>query len=152
MMPPPDGFHQDVAGNVFFILRTFLRNQPIGKVCIAPYAVELDNFNAFEPDVFYVSNDRRDGFYKRGFKGAPDLVVEVLSPGTARIDKNAKRRIYTAAGVTELWLIDPDAQEIQVYYLQEDSNHPHATHREKAQFTSPLFPGLTFDCAEIFAN
>jgi Uma2 family endonuclease len=151
MMPPPGAFHQDIAGNIFSLIREYLRKNAVGKVAIAPYGVFLNDVNAFLPDVFFVSKAKLKQFSKRGFEGAPDLVVEVLSPGTARFDKTSKKTVYARSGVLEYWLVDPSAEEVQIFYLAEDSDDPKFVYGRKNQFTSPLVPGLQFRGEEIFA-
>jgi Uma2 family endonuclease len=151
MMPPPGSFPQDIAGNIFSMIREFLRKKPIGKAAIAPYGVFLNEVNAFQPDVFFVTKERMDQFSKRGFEGSPDLVVEVLSPGTARFDKASKKLIYARSGVVEYWLVDPDAEEIQIFYFNESVQAPQLSFGRRDSFTSPLLPGLKFLGEEIFA-
>jgi Uma2 family endonuclease len=150
VMPPPDSFHQDILRNIAFIIGLYLKTHPIGKVYFAPIGVVLTDVNAYEPDLIFISKERKSIIAKRGIEGAPDLVVEVLSPGTARYDKGIKRSIYARTGVVELWLIDPALREIQVFRLREDPQNPVAVHSGKDQFESPIFPGLKFACAEIF--
>jgi Uma2 family endonuclease len=151
MMPPPGAFHQDIAGNVHFIFRSYLKKRPIGKVSIAPYGVFLDDINVFLPDLFFVTKSRLKLFSKRGFEGAPDLVVEILSPGTSRFDRTSKKIVYARSGVREYWLIDPEAEEVQVFDLASDSEEARAIFGRDGTFTTPLLPGLKISCAEIFA-
>jgi Uma2 family endonuclease len=87
-----------------------------------------------------------------GAEGTPDFVVEILSPKTARLDYDNKRRIYTSTGVEELWIIPPQSQKIEVFHLQKNATAPAVTHDAEARFTSALFPGLEFDAARIFAR
>jgi Uma2 family endonuclease len=152
MMPPPNRFHQSVQINIAAIIKFHLNKHPIGKVYCAPIGVILSDLNAFEPDVVFVSRKRAKILSERGIEGAPDLVVEILSPGTARYDKGPKRAIYARSGVKELWLVDPVKREIDVFYLQEDAERPVATYNEREKFSSPLLPGLVFDGREIFAD
>ena len=151
LMPPPDSFHQDIVRNIAFILGLYLKTHPRGKLYFAPIGVLLTDINAFEPDLIYISKERKSLIGKRGIEGAPDLVVEVLSPGTARYDRGIKRAIYARTGVTELWLIDPALREIHVYHLREDAENPMAVYSKNDQFETPLFPDLLFHCQEIFA-
>ena len=151
MMPPPGSFHQDIAGNIHFILRKYLQKKPIGKVGIAPYGVFLDDINVFLPDLFFVATSRLKHFSKRGFEGAPDLVVEILSPGTARFDKASKKWVYARSGVRELWLIDPESEEVTVFNLSESRDEPRGVFGQDEIFTSPLLPGLKIRCEEVFA-
>ena len=80
------------------------------------------------------------------------MVVEILSPGTARYDKGSKRKIYARTGVKELWLIDPDLKSIQLYEMNRNPETPAATHGANSKFTSPLFPRLTLKAAAIFKS
>jgi Uma2 family endonuclease len=151
MMPPPGAFHQDIAGNIFSLMREYLRRNPIGKAAIAPYGVFLNDVNAFLPDVFFVTKARLKQFSKRGFEGAPDLVVEVLSPGTSRFDKTSKKTVYARSGVLEYWLVDPITQEVHIFYLAENIDEPRFIYSRTDSFASPLIPGLEFRGEEIFA-
>lgn len=83
---------------------------------------------------------------------APEFVVEILSPKTARLDRDNKRRVYASSGVQEIWIIAPEKQTIEVYLLQENAAEPAAIHDAAARFTSAFFPGLEFDAARIFAR
>jgi Uma2 family endonuclease len=87
-----------------------------------------------------------------GVEGTPDFIVEILSPGNAYLDKTAKLRIYARTGVSELWIVDPQARAVQVYFLQQDSERPLATYLEPDTWTSPHFPELRIAGTEIFRN
>ena len=150
MAPAPNRFHQDISGNLEFILRKYLEKHPIGKLYDAPFDVVLNEINVFQPDILFVANERKSIFTKQGVEGAPNLVVEILSASTTRLDKGVKKKIYASAGVTELWLIDPDAQTIEIYFLQREAGHPSATHNRRDVFSSPTFPNLKISAAEIF--
>jgi Uma2 family endonuclease len=152
MAPAPNRFHQDIAFNLEHILRTYLDAQPIGKAYHAPFDVYLDDYNVFQPDILVVLNDRLSIFTDAGAEGAPDFVVEILSPKTARLDRDNKRRVYATSGVRELWIIAPEKRQIEVYLLQENATAPAASYGEQDRFESQLFPGLTFDAAKIFAQ
>jgi Uma2 family endonuclease len=104
----------------------------------------------YQPDVVFVSNQRRSIITRDGLEGAPDLVVEVLSPGTARLDRGSKRKIYARTGVKELWLADPETKLIVVYQLAVDPEAPAATYGVKAVFHSPLLPGLRIKASSLF--
>ena len=114
--PTPRFWHQNLVGNIFVLVRTIAPN---GTTVIAPMDVYLFGENAVQPDVFWVSadNDRcklgEDGYWY----GAPDLVVEVLSPSTAGRDRGVKFELYERAGVREYWLLDPEAEFLEGYTL-----------------------------------
>jgi Uma2 family endonuclease len=152
MSPPPILFHQGILGNVVRILYRYLDQHPIGEVYFAPCGVFLTEINAYQPDAFYIANERLSILAERGVDGAPDLIVEILSPSTERLDKGPKKKIYAATGVQELWLIDPKNKELTVYALQNSADTPRLTVRANASFQSPLFPGLVLHGAEIFRD
>ena len=152
MSPSPNTFHQDVVVNLSYLLRRYLDRKPVGIVCVAPLDVYLSDVNVYQPDVIFISNARRSIVTERGIEGAPDLVVEILSPGTARYDRGSKRKIYARTGVKELWLVDPDVKAIQVYQLDRNAETPSATHGATAIFKSALLPGLRIKAAAVFKS
>lgn len=84
MAPAPNRYHQDISRNLEYILLEYLEKHPIGKLYDAPFDVYLDQYNVFQPDILVVLNDRLAILTEAGAEGAPDFVVEVLSPKTAR--------------------------------------------------------------------
>jgi Uma2 family endonuclease len=152
MAPAPNRYHQDISRNLEWILCSYLKKNPIGKVYDAPFDVYLDEFDVFQPDVLFVSKARYSILTDDGAEGAPDFVAEILSPRTARLDRDNKRKMYIRHGVRELWLIDPEQRSILVYRTEEDAKNPVATHVEGDDIESPLFPGLRIDTREVFAE
>jgi Uma2 family endonuclease len=152
MAPAPNRFHQDISQNIEFILRKFLEKHPIGKIYHAPFDVYLGEHNVYQPDVVFVANERISILTEAGAEGAPNLVIEILSPRTAHLDKEPKRKVYASSGVQELWLVDPLRQTIEIYHLQKDPKHPAAIHQATDSFTSACLPDLVLSCAEIFAK
>jgi len=150
MTPSPEFFHQSVAGNIYYWLRDHLRQRPLGKVAMAPSDVQLDFVNVHQPDVYFISNERLNILTKQGPVGAPDLVVEMLSRSTARLDKGPKLRVYARSGVKELWLVDKEKKEVAVYRFAESIQEPVATVRGRQKLTTPLLPGLKLALAEVF--
>ncbi len=117
--PPPTITHQFVVGNLHFFLRSVAS---LGKTVIAPAAIRFEVDHVLEPDIFWI---RPDGdcqpINNRYWQGAPDLVIEVLSPSTAKRDRGIKFDVYERHGVREYWLVDLDAQFVEVYQHQEDA-------------------------------
>lgn len=150
MSPSPSRFHQDILLNVAFLFRTYLETNPIGKVYIAPSDVCLTDLNVYQPDLYFVSNARKPILSEEGTEGAPDLVVEILSPKTARFDKGPKREVYARTGVRELWIVDPTLKQIQVFYLGQSSDVPVATYSSDQKVESPLLPGLEIQLERVF--
>lgn len=150
MAPAPNRYHQDISGNICFLLAKHLEKHPLGKLYTAPFDVYFDEINVHQPDVVFVSNKNKSILTHAGAEGAPDFVVEILSPKTAELDKKPKRRVFARSGVNELWIIDPEMKLVHVYFLQKDADRPAATYSEKDIFTSPHFPGLKISGAKIF--
>ena len=150
MSPSPNWFHQEILTNLARIFLRHLEKKPIGKIYFAPLDTFLTDLNVYQPDVVFVSNERKGILKEDGVNGAPDFVVEILSPRTAKYDRGAKRDIYARTGVEELWIVDPELKTIEVFRFAESANAPVATYNTKQKFTSPIFPGLTISVADVF--
>jgi Uma2 family endonuclease len=150
MSPAPNRFHQDISRNIGLIIGNYLVAHPIGKVYNAPFDVYLNNDNVFQPDFVFVARQNYGVLTDAGVEGIPDLVIEILSPGTAKLDRNLKQRVYAQCGVKEMWLVDPDVTTVAVYYLQQNPTQPAAVYSTADQFTSSFFPELVFSVADFF--
>lgn len=116
MSPRPMYNHNHIAFNIAFVFRNYLR----GKHCtVIPDGTDLylTERDRFIPDMMVVCD--REKIQKDGVHGAPDLVVEVLSPGTAKNDRIHKKTVYEACGVREYWLVDPENRTIEQYLLRD---------------------------------
>ncbi len=152
MSPSPNFFHQTILLNLIEILSPYVRQHDLGRVRFAPLDFYLDDNNVYQPDIFFISRARESIIQEDGLHGAPDLVVEVLSPHTARYDLNAKRAGYARSGVRELWLIYPKAERVDVFHLQDNAETPVASYSLGQTFQSSVFPGLKISTTEIFAK
>jgi Uma2 family endonuclease len=150
MSPPPLRIHQEIARNIVGIILAYLDKRPIGKLFFAPFGVFLTEIDAYQPDIVFISNDRKSALTEEGLSGAPNFVVEILSRSTEKLDKGPKKKIYAQSGVDELWLIDPKQKTVALYHLGESVDFPAATYSGKDTFESRTFPGLKFSCAKIF--
>jgi len=121
----------------------------IGSLLGAPYDVYLDEHNVYQPDILYLTHEHAARIQHEGIHGAPDLVVEILSPSTAGLDRR-KREHFAAAGTVEFWQVDPAVRQIQRFVFAENQAKPVALIDEPETFTSPMFPDLTLLTAEIF--
>ncbi len=152
MSPSPRYRHQEIVGNIFSSIREHLRRSPVGKVVIAPSDVELSPDDVYEPDIYFVSKERLGILTEQGASGAPDLVVEVLSPGTAKLDLGPKREVYARAGVEEMWLVDERRSKIDLYLLQGTELKLVRTVVAGDTIETPLIPGFSLDVREIFES
>ena len=106
----------------------------------------------FQPDILFVSNDRREIMTPANIQGAPDLVVEILSPSTRRNDRGHKLDVYSRYGVREYWIVDPDAGLVEVLSAGDSGLALAATFSLEDVLTSPLLPGLAVELDQIFAE
>ncbi len=122
VMPSPAYLpHEDRQGFLITVLRAFVRHQRLGIVLGSHTAVHLQNGETYEPDGLFVSAERASIVRREGVFGAPDLVIELLSPGTANYDWGIKRRVYAQSGVRELWLIDPNGLDGSAFFQRDES-------------------------------
>lgn len=121
-MAPPSVTHQHLTGSLYSEIRTYLRSRHgTCQVFIAPFAVFLnqDSFNYFEPDISVVCSP--DKLNEKGCHGAPDWIIEVLSPSTAGYDHVIKLNKYMEAGVREYWIVNPIQKKVFVYFLETNN-------------------------------
>ncbi|HEY0790111.1 MAG TPA: Uma2 family endonuclease [Chthoniobacterales bacterium] len=151
MPPSPDPSHQTIAGTIFGELCLYLRDRPLGTVYHAPLDVELSPVNVYQPEVLFVSEGRRDRVKRKRVVGAPDLVVEVLSPSTARYDQGDKLLRYARSGVVEMWLVDPEDRQVQVYrFDREDPIKPKQVLGGGDVLRTDLLPGFEMPLGRFF--
>lgn len=150
MAPAPNLFHQDIVGKVYRLLADHVEKHRLGRVFIAPCDVYLSDHNVVQPDVLFVSTALASILATDGVHGAPELVVEVVSPSTAQLDKTAKRRVYARTGVKEFWLIDPVLLQVHLYDFARDPAKAVRILDEDESFGSALLPGLTIAAADVF--
>ena len=115
MSPSPIRAHQRISMQLSAQLYDFVKDNKLGEVYSAPFDVHLSAFDAFQPDILFVARERLDIIHDDGVHGAPDLVVEVLSPSTAGYDLLLKKDAYERYGVKEYWIIDPKDRTLEVF-------------------------------------
>ena len=137
--PSPIDKHQEVLGNLHVRLRLL---KLFGVCRLAPADVYLDEFNVVQPDLFWVSSDNSScHLIDNYWHGAPDLIVEVLSPGTMRRDRDANYHLYEKYGVREYWLVDPEELYSEVYALHEGQFERQGFYGLGEQFVSSVLNG-----------
>jgi len=118
MSPSPNGPHQDSTLRLAHYFLMHVEFAGLGKVRIAPFDVELTPEDVFQPDVLVVLNAHLDRVTTNRVIGAPDLVVEVASRGTAAYDRLTKYDVYARAGVSEYWIVKPETRTVEVLVLE----------------------------------
>jgi len=124
MTPAPSVRHQRISLHLERALSTILVEPGRGELLHAPVGVEFPGTGeGVQPDILFVSNERRGIVAEDAIRGAPDLVVEILSPSTSARDRGIKLRLYERQGVLEYWLVDPEAGVIEVWRFESDPRH-----------------------------
>lgn len=150
MAPAPNRFHQDISRNLEFILLRYLAEHPIGVLYHAPFDVYLTETDVFQPDIAVFLDANLNLLIDEGAAGPPDLVVEILSPKTRRLDLENKKRTYARLGVQELWIIDPEPRLLHRFVFEHDRENAVETLGADGRVTTPILPGLQVDLGEVF--
>ena len=153
LMSPPFRIHQQIAMELLLQIGNFLETKPC-RVFPSPFGVrlfpekDLSDDTYVEPDISVICDETK--LDDRGCNGAPDLIIEILSPSTASLDRLVKFRKYQQAGVREYWIVDPDAKTVQACRLE---NHGYVVTMFGHTDYAPVFvlPGLEIDLARVFS-
>ena len=153
--PSPNRRHQRTVLSLGRLLDVHVNTQNLGEIFVAPFDVVLDanssvSENIVQPDLMFISKDRLNIITDDNIRGAPDLVIEVLSDSTARYDHVEKMRTYTEFGVKEYWIIDADQKTLEAFELTGDEPVLQATMAESDVFKPKLFPGLEISLSELW--
>jgi Uma2 family endonuclease len=120
MTPPPAVNHQRTSTDLLTAMRTYAKTNGSGEVLPAPCGVRLPNHPVpVQPDIFFIKQERLDIIGTNYIEGAPDLIVEILSPSNVNYDRETKFNLYQEAGVSEYWLVDYQAKTVEVFTLVE---------------------------------
>jgi len=149
----PSFFHQKILVRFLTAFTDYLRSNPIGEIT-AGVGVIFDDFSGVIPDLVYFSHERRKHILKgERFCGAPEIVVEILSPGASnqRRDRHVKRTLYSARGVDEYWIVDPDSRTVEIHRKRKEGGLEFiASLQESDDLTSPLLAGFRVRVATLF--
>ena len=149
MSEAPRIVHQQVDMDLGTLMNLFVKENNLGRVFSAPTDVVLSETAVVQPDLLFVSNERAHIITEQNIQGAPDLVVEILSPSTANRDWTIKRELYAAHGVKELWIVDPDARIVWVMLLRDGDFRHMRVYGEGQSLSSTTLEGFTVDIDEI---
>lgn len=150
MTPSPVPYHQWILKNIGYELEKFIREKKLGKVFLAPCDIHLDYENVFEPDVMFISIERAGIIGEKNVQGAPDLIVEVLSEGTAYRDLVKKKKLYAKFGVKEYWIVDPSEKTVEIFKNKDAVFILEKTYAQNDTLESPLMSGLIIKLSEVF--
>jgi len=151
MSPSPTPGHQGIKGEIFAYLRQFVQLTGLGRVFVAPTDVELNPGNVVQPDVFVFLNQHLDHIGTNRVFGAPDLVVEVLSPGTMSHDLRGKRDAYEWAQVPEYWIVSPGEQVVELFVLEGGIYQSFGVFQGSAVLPTRIVPEWSVPVEKFFA-
>ncbi|MGH2458855.1 MAG: Uma2 family endonuclease [Chloroflexota bacterium] len=146
----PNTSHQTAVTNLTTVLNVHVRAHHLGRVFTAPYDVILEDTTVVEPDIIFVAEARKEIILPAHIRGAPDLVVEVLSHWTSRADRQVKHQAYARHGIASYWLLDPDRQVFTVNALADGEYKEVAVAHESERIHAEPFPDLVIELSEIW--
>jgi Uma2 family endonuclease len=158
MSPAPSSNHQDISGNIYFAIKLYLLNNNC-KVYAAPFDVRLTKkskdhkevLTVVQPDICVICN--RSKIDEKGCLGAPDIVVEILSPGNNKKELQNKYEVYEENGVQEYWIVSPQDKTFLKYTLNNEGVYvPSRLLTTGSEVTTPVLPGFVLDLEQVFKD
>ena len=146
----PNPRHQLILAKIYDLVSNYIKKNKSGTVLFAPIDVFLDNETVVIPDLIYISNDNKKIITNNGIEGCPDLVVEILSPSTAKYDRGIKMKAYKRNQVAEYWIIDPKAHALEVYVYQDQDYDLLSYAVEEGNIESQILQGFSLSIKELF--
>ncbi|MFN4254874.1 MAG: Uma2 family endonuclease [Saprospiraceae bacterium] len=146
----PSFNHQDVHAELFARMRIFASEKRLGKVVSAPMDVFFDDGNCPQPDIVFISSERSFIIEKGYINGAPDLIVEIISPGTGKNDRGIKKDLYERYAVKEYWVIDPMNQTVEVFNMKENAYRLTCIQEAEGVVVSEVLAGFEIEVSTLF--
>ena len=151
MAPAPSFYQQEVVARFYDGLKRWVAQRHLGRVVFTPIDMILTSRRVTQPDVLFISNERRHIIQDR-VRGAADMVAEVISPESRRRDRIEKRDLYEQHGVREYWIIDPEAETVEVLFLDRGEYRLAGRWRPGEQAHSQLLKGFKVAVTALFAK
>lgn len=149
LVASPSERHQWTATRLYRLM-LLAEDMRLGWVYFAPFDVVLTDNDVVQPDLMFISKARADIITAADVQGAPDLVVEILSPSTSRLDRTRKRELYERHQVKEMWLVAPEERKIWALLLRDDKLEVAGEYGESDRFTSDTLGGLSIEVGDVF--
>ena len=119
MSPSPIDIHQVVLNKINIAISKVLEKSRAGEIRIAPYDVQFSKQNILQPDILFIKNENLHKIREKGLFGAPDLVIEILSPSTSNLDWEDKKMVYERYGVQEYFIVEPNSKLVTSFFLKD---------------------------------
>jgi len=152
MVPGPSSFHQRINKKLLLILDEFIESNSLGELFIPPMDVVLDDNNTFQPDIFIILHENISKIKENAIYGAPDFVVEIISPSSVINDRHKKKELYEKFGVKEYWIVDIKNETVEVFQNNNFHFELFSYVYQKGKILSNLFPELDITIESIFPD
>ncbi len=152
MVPAPNMKHQKVLGRLYLELGNFAKEHGLGDVYVAPCDVVLSDTDVVQPDLLFISRAREHTVTEENVRGAPDLVIEILSASTADRDLGYKHELHGRHGVPEYWIVDPMGETISVHRQRDGRLELAETFERRDTLRTAVLDGLQLKLDDIFAS
>lgn len=146
----PSTRHQRISMKLSSLMHVFVTEKNLGVVMCAPTDVFVDDENVPQPDIFFIEKGREHIITDDSVFGAPNLIVEIISPSSIRRDRKDKMNLYKRFGVAEYWIIDPNNKAVEIYHLTDGIYDLTAFAVESGSLESSAIPGFSLDIVNIF--
>ena len=150
MTPAPTPYHQIVSRKIMSLLIQYVEKNNLGEILYSPIDVYFSEEDVFQPDIIFISKERLDIIGETKIKGAPDLVIEILSPATAYYDLGRKYEVYEKNGVKEYWIVHPKRKSIEIYQNESGQFRLVQSAKETGTINSPFLKGFEINLEKIF--
>lgn len=152
MVPAPFTIHQRVSSKLNLIISKYVKEKKLGEVLYAPTDVIFAEDIVVQPDILFISNNRREIIKEAAIIGSPDLVIEIVSPSSASYDTIEKREVYEKYGVNEYWLVFPQEKAVEVLTIEKGIYKEFCKARKTGIVKSNIIEGLIVEIKEIFVG
>jgi Uma2 family endonuclease len=152
LVPAPNIRHQVISLNLATALFQHVAGTDLGRVLQAPCDVVLSQEDIVQPDILFIRGDHAAIIGSANLQGPPDLVVEILSPATRSKDLELKRKTYARFGIQEYWIVDPEAETVEVLVWDEAGYRSAGSYRKSDCLSSSLLPDLSLPLSAVFAR
>jgi Uma2 family endonuclease len=148
--PSPRREHQEIVGRLYARLLNYVEQNRLGAVYVAPLDTIFNQYTVLQPDILFISNERLPEIAKEWIEGAPDVVIEVLSPGTIDRDRRRKLAVYSQFGVPEYWIVDPQSRTMELYRHGGGTLRLTRAYSQDETFESAFISGFRIPVKVIF--
>ena len=150
MVPSPGPYHQDISWRLELTISTFVEKNGLGKIYHAPLDVVFSETDVVQPDIMFISKERLNIITEKNVQGAPDLIVEIISPTSEYRDRVIKRKLYSKYEVKEYWLVDLEKKEVEVMSLKESGLETVKIYKKTDILESLVLKGIKIKLDDIF--